>query len=404
MGATSRYREVLLTPQVRSTFGSAFVSRIPVGLEPLAVVLVVREAGWSYAVAGAVAACGAVGLTLAGPINARLADRIGAWRVLIPLALVHAVALLSIIAFAAASSPLPALMAGAALSGATLPPTQGVMRALWPQLLERRESLVAAAYALDGVTFELVLMTGPLVVAVFATAGEPGLALVLSAVATVVGAVAFATRPSVRGYHPAAEPGRAALGRLGALRAPGVRTLALTMIPIGFCLGAAEVAFPAFGEWLGDRALGGPLLAVWAIGSAVGGLLYGGYASGRPVGRLFVAMTAVVPLVTLPLALPTAMVAMVPLTALAGIAVAPMLIAVSQLIEELAPRAALTEAFTWPLTALTAGAAAGNGVSGAVIEAFGWRAAFASAAAVGTAGAVLAVARRSTLVSPAPAA
>ncbi len=54
---------------------------------------------------------------------------------------------------------------------------------------------------------------------------------------------------------------------------------------------------------------------------------------------------------------------MVPLALLAGCAVAPLISAANQLIGDVAPQGALTEAYTWLLTALVAGVAVGNAAS-----------------------------------------
>ena len=58
---------------------------------------------------------------------------------------------------------------------------------------------------------------------------------------------------------------------------------------------------------------------------------------------------------------------MAPLALLSGIAIAPLIAAGSQLVGDVAPQGALTEAYTWPLTSLVAGVAAGNAASGVIV-------------------------------------
>jgi MFS family permease len=170
------------------------------------------------------------------------------------------------------------------------------------------------------------------------------------------------------------------------------------MIPVGFCIGAAEVAFPAFGEAVsGDRALSGPLIALWSLGSLLAGLAYGAYGHRVSPATAYERGMLVLPLVTLPLALPGSFAAMVPLTLLAGVAIAPLLTAANQVISDVAPRGALIEAYTWPITALVVGVTSGNAASGAVIEALDWRAAFVVAGVFGAAGLLVVAARRATL-------
>lgn len=393
-----RYAAVLSEPHVRGLVAGAFLSRAPAGIEPLAVVLTIRELGWSYVAAGGVAAALAGGVAVAGPLTARLVDRLGARRVVAPLALLHAASILALVALGHRGAPPLALVPLATLAGASFPPVAGVLRALWPALLGERRELLVAAFALDSVLVELIFTLGPLLAALLAAVGASSWALIASAGFAVTGSLAFATRAPVRTYAPGVQHGRETGGRLGALRSPGVRTLALVMLPIGFCIGSIEVAFPAFGEALGSRALGGPLLAAWSIGSGIGGLAFGARAPAAS-GRALVVLAAAMPLATMPLALATSFWAMAPLAVLAGLAIAPLMITANQLIGGVAPRGALTEAYVWPLTALFAGVALGNGASGALIDHLDWHAAFVAATAVGCAAVLVAYLRRATLAA-----
>ena len=73
----------------------------------------------------------------------------------------------------------------------------------------------------------------------------------------------------------------------------------------------------------------------------------------------------------------------------------------------MAPGGAVTEAFTWPLTALVAGLSLGVIAAGALVDAAGWAAAIGTGIAVALCGAVFVAARHATLASvvpePAPA-
>ncbi len=242
-----------------------------------------------------------------------------------------------------------------------------MLRALWPALLGERDELLTAAYALDSVLLEIAFVVGPIFVAGVAAVASPQLALVASVVFVTAGTLLFTATPMARAFAPAEDHAHDTGGRLGALRSPGVRTLVMSTVPIGFCIGAAEVSFPAFGEYVGSRALAGPLLALWSLGSAIGGLIYGAYGHRIPISSAYLRTAALLPIVTLPLALPSTFAGMVPLAMLAGLAIAPLLSAGNQLIGEVAPRGAVTEAFTWPLTALVAGVAGGNAVAGAIV-------------------------------------
>jgi Tfp pilus assembly major pilin PilA len=62
-----------------------------------------------------------------------------------------------------------------------------------------------------------------------------------------------------------------------------------------------------------------------------------------------------------------------------------------------APRGTATEAFTWPLTALVAGVAAGAATAGSLVESYSWSAGVVAAVAMSAVGAILLLARRETL-------
>ena len=58
-------------------------------------------------------------------------------------------------------------------------------------------------------------------------------------------------------------------------RAPGLRTLVLASLPVGFALGTPEVVLPAFSDEEGSKELAGVLLAIWSLASGAAGLAYG---------------------------------------------------------------------------------------------------------------------------------
>ena len=99
----------------------------------------------------------------------------------------------------------------------------------------------------------------------------------------------------------------------------------------------------------------------------------------------------------MPILLADGILAMALCVAIAGVGIAPALIAGSTLVEDLVPRAALVEGLTWVVTALTIGAAAGAALAGVAIDLAGSRAAFAAALAAGLISVLVAVIGRGSL-------
>jgi len=394
-GTAGRYRRVLRTPDVAALMGAAYVARAPIGIDALAIVLFLRERGESYALAGAVAAAFAVGVGVGSPLAGRLVDRYGPRRVMVPMCFLHGAGLLGLVALGLSGAPAVVLLLDALVTGAVIPPVSSVLRTLWPSLLRAEPGLTSAAFALDGVGVELIFVLGPLLVALATVAASPQAALVLSALLVVGGTLAFVARGPVRAWRP--EAVQRPSGRLGALAAPGVRTIVLTVIPFGFCFGAVEVTLPAFAEAEGSRELAGLLLACWALSSAAGGLAYGARDRGTGLARMYVRLALILPVGFAPLALATSVPVMAVLLVPAGALIAPLLSSGNQMIGDVAPPGFATEAYTWPITSLVVGIAAGNAVAGAVVEAAGWRLAFVVAACVALLGGLAAASRKASL-------
>jgi MFS family permease len=395
VSARARYARILRTPHVLPLTASALVARLPIGIDSLAIVLFLRERTGSYAAAGLVSACFALGGGAGAPLSGRLIDRFGQREVLVPLALVHAGGLALLVALGLLDAPVALLVLVAFVAGAAIPPISATMRPLWGPMLGDDAELLPAAYALDSVLIEFVFVFGPLLTAVATALLSPVAALALAGALMVGGTRAFTALPPSRAWRP--TPSAGGHGWLGALRSPGLRTLVAATLPLGFCFGAMEVTLPAFSEDMASRAWAGVLLSIWSLGSAAGGIAYGAWAGSLPLGRTYVRLAAVLPLTFLPLAAAPSVWVMPALCLVAGVAIAPLLASGNQLVGDVAPAGALTEAYTWPITALVIGLSAGNAVAGVLVETADWRVSFLVGAACAMVGSVLAFARRGTL-------
>src|SRR4051812_9521793 len=403
----TRYGEILRTPQVTPLVASSLLSRLPIGINSLALVLFLSAKTGSFAIAGAVSGSLAAGSGLGAAFAGRLVDRLGARRVLVPLACVHAASLGAIIASAYAGLPAAVMVCFGLLAGAATPPTSAVMRSMWVDLLP--PPLHQAAYALDSTLIELIFITGPLLTAALTALFSPTAALVVSPVAAIGGTAVFTALPAARGLVP--HPDAHASGPLGALVSPGVRTLVFISVPVGVGIGILEVGIPGFCRIEGVPAAAGVLLAVWSLGSGIGGVAYGLLPRRAGPGRTHLLFAAPLPLMFLPLPAPPLglPLALLPLAAApsvlamalpvipVGCMIAPLLATRNELVARVAPENARTEAYTWPTTAFVAGIAIGAALAGILLEGPGWRTAFVVAGVIGFSGFILAVARRRTL-------
>jgi MFS family permease len=260
----------------------------------------------------------------------------------------------------------------AAAAGALMPPVGASLRALWPRIFADAD-LRAAAYALEASLQEIIFVAGPLLVAVLTSAVSPVLALAVAALAGGLGTAAIALAEPVRTWRP---DERHAASILGALESAGVRTLVGLSLCLGLGFGATEVGWPAFAEDHGGAELGSIPIALFAAGSLVGGLVTGARVSVPPLRLLRISSVLLVAGMTLPL-LGWSLPSMAVLAFLAGLPIAPVVMAAYGLVDAIATRGTAAEAFAWISTAVFVGFSIGTAVGGVLIDSVGVRASFA---------------------------
>ena len=128
---------------------------------------------------------------------------------------------------------------------------------------------------------------------------------------------------------------------------PGLLVLILTCAAVGIALSVIDVGIVAFARERGSAGAAGPLLALFATGSMLAGLAYGAREWRAPPDFRFLVAMAALCAGTLPILFADGILAMALSVAVAGVGIAPALIASSTLVEELVPRASLVEGLTW---------------------------------------------------------
>jgi predicted MFS family arabinose efflux permease len=283
-------------------------------------------------------------------------------------------------------------LATAALSGAAALQVGSLVRARWSALVGGSPAL-EAAFALESTLDELIFVLGPALVTGLALGVAPGAGLLGALVLTSVGSLALAfqrrTEPAPTGVRDQSER--------SAISTPGLRVLVATFVAVGGIFGTLDVAMVAFAGQAGAPASAGPLLALVALGSLLAGLAYGARNWRWPLDKRFVASVVVLWGGTVPLVLVPSVALMAPAAILAGVAIAPTLIAGFTLVQKLVPSEALTEGLNWTITALGVGAATGAWTAGLIADSAGGETAFLVAVVAGGAAAIMAACGRGRL-------
>jgi MFS family permease len=377
----ARHRALFSVPGLRRLLVSSLLGRLPSGMFSLAILLFVHGRTGSFLAAGLAVGGFTLAGALVGPLLGRLVDRSGQTRVLLPAATAQALLLVALVLLPHATAPAATLVALSTLAGAALPPIAGCVRALWSEVVHDEQ--LEALYALDATAQEAIWTLGPLLVGSVAGFVTPAAAVLLCAALTLGGTGYFASSTISRRWR--AHPRLASQG--GALSgSPGLRVLLGSVALAGIVIGAVEVGLPALAVQQHARWSAGPLLALFSLGSMAGGLIYSARSWRLPAGRRYSVLLLAMAVAVAPLIALHTLPAGFPLSALAGLGLAPMMSCQFSLVGALAPAGTTTEAFTWHRAATIAGMAAGSALGGSLIDSRGAGAAFA----LGCAGVALA--------------
>lgn len=361
------YRALFGHRDARWPLVTSTLSRLTPGMIALAIVLLVRHGGYSYAVAGVVTAAHQIGVGVASPLQGRLADRFGQPRILVPDAVGYLAGTIGLALLVSGAAAVWTLVVVAVATGMVYPPTTACSRTVLGRLFPTGP-LRDTAFAVSSIAVEVGFVLGPVVAVAVATRVDPAWAVVTAGAAAMVGAVGYALTGAARAV-PRRDP---ATGRGGALRSPGVRVMVVALGTVAVAFGVIDIVVPAVADFAGRDAAAGWLIASIAGGSLVGGLVYGGRTwPGTVTDRLRVlAATLAMGLALVPLTLGS-----LPLFAvglfLGGLCLGPTTICAFQLIDDLALPGTHTEAQSWTQASVVAGVALGASLSGLAVEAGG---------------------------------
>jgi MFS family permease len=391
------YRTVFRAPGAPAFAAAGLVMRLPIALLPLGIVLIISARTGHYGFAGVLSATYILGAAPGNPLLARVVDRYGQRRVLLPATAVTLAALVLLAVLLKVGAPDPALVPPTFVVGFSYVSVGSLVRARWSLVLSGRPEL-STAYSVESVLDEVIFVVGPLLATVVATRADPVDVLYISGALIGAGAVWLATQ---RATEPPRLPPGAPRHR-SALREPGMPLLIAATVAMGALFASAELSMVAFCGQHGSRAFSGVVLALFAGGSATAGLFYGSRrwrADLLARYRLQSAVFAVVPALFL---LAGNLAVLACCAFVVGLAISPTLITAFGLVERLAPAASLTEGLAWLLTGLNLGYGAGSAVVGGIADAHGARTAFAVAvvAALIMGGLALALHRRLTSRPP----
>jgi MFS family permease len=387
---------VFRTPGTAAFCIAAFVMRVPIAMYPIGLVLIISARTGHYGFAGVLSGVYVVANGAGNPVLARVSDRLGQGRVLVPASVLHAVATVLLAVCFAQDWPDWTLVVTTAVSGFTFLSVGSLVRARWSYLLGGRPEL-ATAYSLESTLDEVIFVLGPIVATVLATETNPLYVLYVAVALIVVGAGWLTV---LRGSTPP-PPDHSEPRPRSALLERGMPLLALVAAAMGGIFASAEVTMVAFCGQHGERSLSGAVLAAFAGGSATAGFVYGSRTWRRVMLDRFRLQAVLFGLLPALFLVAWNVGVLAACAFVIGLGIAPTLITSFGLIEQIVPARSLTEGLAWFVAGLSVGYGGGAALVGGIADAHGARTAFGVTIGAGLLMAALAVLLHSRMRAPA---
>ena len=384
----SPYARIFTVPGSRAFSFAGWLARVPMSTVGLGSVLLVAGETGSYGLAGAVAGTLSLAFAVGSPQWARGMDRLGQGRVLVWASIAYLVLGLSFASAVVLDAPRWSWFVLAALAGACGANVGAAVRARWSHALDDADDR-QTAFAFESVVDEVVFVVGPPSITFLAALVAPPAGFVVGLLVGVSGAFWLARQEATQ--PPVAETAPGERRSRTSVLSPTLVVVATAYLAVGTVFGAMDVVVVGFAEVQGAPVLAGVALAAYAGGSLVSGLAYGVVRLPGTLVTRFVACAVFFGVAAQGLLLVGSLPWLVAAAFLAGLAIAPVLVAGMSLVESRVDRRALNEGLTWTSTGLTLGVTGGAALAGAAVDAWGAQDAFLVPALGAAAAGVLAL-------------
>ncbi|BDA64112.1 ABC transporter permease [Actinomyces capricornis] len=398
------YTSLLRIPHAARSAVFGVVGQLPFPLLGMGLLIGIRDGYHSYTLAGVVSGVMALTSAITAPVVGRLVDAHGQRRVGLPVALLWIAAIALMSTALALHLPPWAIVACGVLLGTSVP-FSSMLRARWTHVLRTQPGRLNSALSLTSTFEELMWVIGnPL-----ATTLAVSVAL-LSPFAGAMAAIALAIwgflldssieppasgarRPDDGARSPRTRPApQAARATRGGLLSPGLAGLMAILVAYGAFIAALNLSVVAMTKEIGRPGASGAIIACFSAASMVGALGYGARTWASSLMRRFYAGLTVVALASAALPLVNGLWGTAAILMVAGLAHAPTVVNVNQLLIRMTPPQRLTEAMALLGSMFVVGMAVSNLVTGRVVDAWGAQAGFVTLSAFAVTGLVIGLA------------
>lgn len=339
-------------------------------------ILMISTLYGSYTLAGQVSATNIISFAICAPFVARLVDKYGQSKVMLPLVTISSITLMGVVVAAILHAPVYYLYVLTAISGATSGSLGSMVRSRWTATVDSPAHL-HTAFAMESTLDEFVFMVGPILATVLSANVHPVGGMLLAFVLATTGGYWLLSQRATEPPLSTATDEPAPKGSV--MAQPVMIAVALVYIGSGAMFGSIDISVVAFTEAAGQKAMSGVLLGIFAFGSMLAGLLYGARAISIELWKLFVGGIFLLAVGVSLATFANWLISLGIVLFITGFTISPTMINATQMVQRAVPPRRLTEGLTWMSTAMNVGSSLGAALSGRVVDARGYEGGFQTA-------------------------
>lgn len=346
---------------------AGLLSRLPISMFNISVILMIQIQYDRWEIAGRVAAVGVIVWALQTMPTARWVDRYGQ-KFMWPLTAMFVAGTTILIWTAMSTGPEALLWLGVAIASFS-GPLGSLTRARWSHILDSDDE-IHTAFSLEGSLDEVLFVGGPALATYLAYVVHPAAGLVVACFGMVVGITLLLAQKS---SEPPPSKGTG-VKPLGFAVPKAVLAVALTAVALGSLFGALDITTVAFAKANGFEAAGGVVLGIISLGSFFGGLAYGARKWKTPLWKRLLISGLLLAVGFVVLGQISNLWLFAAVGFFVGMTIAPAITSQDSVAQRVVAQSQLVEGMAWLRIGIGAGVALGAWVGGRLLDQYGYQA------------------------------
>jgi MFS family permease len=363
------YSELFKTAGAKRIAAAGFISRMPVAMDTIAIILFVHSVESRYSIAGALTAVAAFTTVLSSPLWSKVADQRGQVFVLKIAVPLRILAIITFVLVVKNGAPVWTWFLSIFIAECGSVSIGSMTRRRWVNLIDKQnKDLLSTSYAFESLLDEFVYIIGPIITTGIVAATEPVAGLLLGICFLVVGVPLIATH---RNSDPEVEKPEFGKKIKSVIRNKKLQAVGVPITIAGGCFSAVNICVVAFATEKSVASSAGLVLGAWAAGGAVSTIINGAIRWKISHGDRYLGYLAGMTLVALSFPFINNIYLLALALFLQGMCIGPLLPNGLPIVTNAVPASQMTHAITLVTSGIPLTGALSSFISGRIIDNYG---------------------------------